>query len=336
MKKALVVMLMLAMMLMAVSILGCEEKGGKSEKEEGGKPEKKVSIGIIQIVEHPALDAAREGFIDALKDAGYKEGENVSYDIQNAQGDTNNLSTISDRFVSNKVDLVLAIATPSAQAIAGKTTEIPILGTAITDYVAAGLVDSNEEPGGNVSGTTDMNPVKEQIDLLAKLVPDAKTVGAMYNSSEINSVIQAEMAKDAVEALGLEYTEVTVTSSNDVQQAAQALVQKCDAIYLPTDNIMASSMPLIHDITVASKTPVICGEENMTLGGGLATLGINYYNLGYLTGEMAVRLLEDKADIATMPIEALKEFDYVINGTVAQEIGLTIPDDMKQYVVEGK
>jgi putative ABC transport system substrate-binding protein len=202
--------------------------------------------------------------------------------------------------------------------------------------VAAGLVASNEEPGGNISGTTDMNPVKEQIELLVKLVPDAKTVGTMYNSSEINSVIQAEMAKEAAEALGLEYTEVTVSTSNDVQQAAQALVQKCDAIYLPTDNTMASSMPLIHDITVASKVPVICGEENMTLGGGLATLGINYYNLGYLTGQMAVELLEGKAEIASMPIEALKEFDYVINGTVAQEIGLTIPDDMTQYVVEGK
>ncbi len=328
MKKTLVIVLMLTMMLMTASLMGCGEEEGKTEKV--------FSIGIIQLVEHPALDAARDGFIDALKDAGYEDGVNVSLDIQNAQGDTNNLSTISDRFVSNNVDLVLAIATPSAQAIAGKTAEIPILGTAITDYVAAELVDSNEAPGGNVSGTTDMNPVKEQIDLLVKLVPDAKTVGTMYNSSEINSVIQAQMAKEAVEALGLSYTEVTVSSSNDVQQAAQTLVQKCDAIYLPTDNTMASSMPLIHDITVASKTPVICGEENMVLSGGLATLGINYYKLGYLTGQMAVRLLEGEAEISSMPIEALKEFDYVINGAVAQEIGLTIPEDLKQYVVEGK
>ncbi|MDD5666666.1 MAG: ABC transporter substrate-binding protein [Actinomycetota bacterium] len=328
MKKILVIVLMLAMVLVTASLLGCQNEDGQEEEV--------VSIGIIQIVEHPALDAARDGFIDALKDAGYEDGKNVSLDIQNAQGDTNNLSTISDRFVSNKVDLVLAIATPSAQSIAGKTTEIPILGTAITDYVAAGLVASNEEPGGNISGTTDMNPVKEQIELLVKLVPDAKTVGTMYNSSEINSVIQAEMAKEAAEALGLEYTEVTVSTSNDVQQAAQALVQKCDAIYLPTDNIMASSMPLIHDIAVTSKTPVICGEENMALSGGLATLGINYYNLGYLTGQMAVEVMEGEAETATMPIGSLKEFDYVINGAVAQEIGLTIPSDMTQYIVEGK
>jgi len=307
MKKILVIVLMLAMVLVTASLLGCQNEDGQEEEV--------VSIGIIQIVEHPALDAARDGFIDALKDAGYEDGKNVSLDIQNAQGDTNNLSTISDRFVSNKVDLVLAIATPSAQSIAGKTTEIPILGTAMTDYVAAGLVASNEEPGGNISGTTDMNPVKEQIELLVKLVPDAKTVGTMYNSSEINSVIQAEMAKEAAEALALEYTEVTVSTSNDVQQAAQALVQKCDAIYLPTDNIMASSMPLIHDIAVTSKTPVICG--------GLATLGINYYNLGYLTGQMAVEVMEGEAETATMPIGSLKEFDYVINGAVAQEIGLT-------------
>ncbi len=331
MKKVLVIVLTMAMLLMAASLVGC----GNDEGKENGQEEEAFSIGIIQFVEHAALDAARDGFVDALKDAGYKEGEDVSFDVQNAQGDTNNLSTISDRFVSSKVDLVLAIATPSAQAIAGKTTDIPILGTAVTDYVAAELVSSNEVPGGNVSGTTDMNPVKEQIELLMKLVPDAQTIGVMYNSSEVNSEIQAGMAKEAVEALGLEYTEITVTSSNDVQQAAQALVQKCDAIYLPTDNIMASSMPLIRDITVASETPVICGEENMALAGGLATLGINYYKLGYLTGQMAVRILEGKAEIADMPIEALKDFDYVVNGTVAEEIGLEIPEDMQEYVVEG-
>ena len=332
MKKALVIVLTLAMLLMAASLMGCGKEEGDKDN---GEAEEVFSVGIVQFVEHAALDAAREGFIDALKDAGYKEGKNISFDVQNAQADTSNLSTISDRFVSNKVDLVLAIATPAAQAIAGKTKDIPILGTAVTDYVAAELVDSNEVPGGNVSGTTDMNPVKEQIELLVRLVPEAKTVGVMYNSSEVNSEIQAAMAKEAVEALGLAYTEVTVSSSNDVQQAAQALVQKCDAIYLPTDNIMAASMPLIRDITVGAKIPVICGEENMTLSGGLATLGINYYKLGYLTGQMAARLLEGKAEISTMPIEALKDFDYVINGTVAEELGLEIPEDLAEYVREG-
>lgn len=319
MKKVLVFMLLLFAVLFG--IIGCQGKNS-------------FSIGIIQIVEHQALDASRDGFIDALKDAGYEDGKNITLDIQNAQGDPNNLSTISDRFVSNKVDLVLAIATPSAEAIAGKTSQIPILGTAVTDYVAAKLVDSNQAPGGNVSGTTDLNPVKEQIELILKLVPDAKTIGVMYNSSEINSEVQAAIAKDTIETLGLKYVETTITSSNDVQQAAQSLVGKCDAIYLPTDNIIASSMPLIHSVTVASKTPVICGEEGMVKGGGLATIGIDYYNLGYTTGKMAVKLIKGEAKIASMPIESASEFNFAINETVALEIGLTIPDDMKQYIIE--
>lgn len=319
MKKVLVLMLLLFAVLFG--IIGCQGKNS-------------FSIGIIQIVEHQALDASRDGFIDALKDAGYEDGKNITLDIQNAQGDPNNLSTISDRFVSNKVDLVLAIATPSAEAIAGKTSQIPILGTAVTDYVAAKLVDSNQAPGGNVSGTTDLNPVKEQIELILKLVPDAKTIGVMYNSSEINSEVQAAIAKDTIETLGLKYVETTITSSNDVQQAAQSLVGKCDAIYLPTDNIIASSMPLIHSVTVASKTPVICGEEGMVKGGGLATIGIDYYNLGYTTGKMAVKLIKGEAKIASMPIESASEFNFAINETVALEIGLTIPDDMKQYIIE--
>ncbi|MDK2962577.1 MAG: putative tryptophan/tyrosine transport system substrate-binding protein [Eubacteriaceae bacterium] len=162
-------------------------------------------------MDHVALDAARDGFIDGLADNGYVDGDNIIIDLQNAQGDQSNLATISDGFVSNNEDLVLAIATPAAQSIAGKTTEIPILGTAITDYETARLVDSNEAPGGNVSGTTDMNPIAEQIDLLVKLVPDAKTVGVLYTSSEDNSVVQAQIAKEAIEAAGLSYVEVTVT-----------------------------------------------------------------------------------------------------------------------------
>ncbi|NLM28733.1 MAG: ABC transporter substrate-binding protein [Clostridiaceae bacterium] len=298
----------------------------------GSTGKEAYSIGIIQLVEHVALDSAREGFINALKDNGYVDGQNVTIDIQNAQGDQSNLSTISDRFVSNKVDLILGIATPAVQAIAGKTTEIPILGTAVTDYVVAKLVDSNEAPGGNVSGTTDMNPVKEQIDLLVKLVPDAKTVGVLYNSSEDNSILQAKMAKEAIEALGLSYVEVTVTNTNEVQQATQSIVERCDAIYIPTDNTFASSMPVVHGVTSQSKTPVICGESGMVRSGGLATLGINYYDLGYQTGLMAIRILKGEAEPATMPIESASGFDFAINGKVAEEIGIEIPDDLKEYI----
>lgn len=325
-KKLMTVLLVAAVVAIGA---GCTSSTTKDDS-------KTATIGIVQYVDHVALDAAREGFVKALADNGYTDGDKITLDVQNAQGDQSNLSTISDRFVSNKVDLVLAIATPAAQAIAGKTTEIPILGTAITDYEAARLVKSNEAPGGNVSGTTDMNPIKEQIDLLVKLVPTAKTVGVLYTSSEDNSVLQAKIAKEAIEKLGLKYVEVTVTNSNDVQQATQSIVGQCDAIYIPTDNVFASAMPQVQNITSQSKTPVICGESGMVESGGLATLGISYSDLGYQTGLMAVKILKGEAKPATMPIEAATKFEYAINGTVAQEIGLTIPADLQQYVITAK
>ncbi|AUS95866.1 sugar ABC transporter substrate-binding protein [Clostridium thermosuccinogenes] len=320
--------------LLILTAAGCSKKNEGNDNKKGTS--KKLSVGIIQYMEHVALDDARKGFIDALKDNGYVDGENITIDVQNAQGDQSNLSTISDRFVSNKVDLVLAIATPAAQSIAGKTKDIPILATAVTDFVTAKLVNSNEAPGGNVSGTTDMNPIKEQIDLLVKLVPDAKTVGVLYTSSEDNSILQASIAKEAIENLGLKYVEVTVTNSNDVQQATQSIVEQCDAIYIPTDNTFASAMPVVHGITSQSKTPVICGESGMVNNGGLATLGINYYNLGYQTGLMAIRIFKGEATPATMPIEASKEFDFAINGAVAEEIGIEIPEDLKEYIIKGE
>jgi len=322
-KTAIIILAIMLVMSFTLVISGCKDKAAKNP-----------TIGIIQYVEHIALDAARDGFIDALADNGYVDGENITIDLQNAQADQSNLSTISDRFVANKVDLVLAIATPAAQSIAGKTKDIPILGTAITDYEAAKLVDSNEAPGGNVSGTTDMNPIREQIELLVKLVPDVQTIGVIYTSSEDNSIVQAEIAKAVIEEMGLTYTEVTITNSNDVQQAAQSIVQDCDALYLPTDNILASSMPVINGVTVESKTPVICGESGMVIAGGLATLGINYYDLGYQTGLMAVKILKGEAEPATMAIESATEFDYAINGVVAEEIGLVIPADLTEYILE--
>ncbi|WKY47276.1 ABC transporter substrate-binding protein [Eubacteriaceae bacterium ES3] len=321
--------LLAVFLLSALAIFGA----GCSSESADDASTSDITVGIIQYVDHVALDAARDGFIDGLADNGYVDGDNITIDLQNAQADQSNLATISDRFISNNVNLILAIATPAAQSIAGKTTEIPILGTAITDYESARLVDSNEAPGGNVSGTTDMNPIAEQIDLLVKLVPDAKTVGVLYTSSEDNSVVQAEIAKQAIEALGLNYVEVTVTNSNDVQQATQSIVSQCDAIYIPTDNVFASAMPQVRSITAESKTPVIVGESGMVESGALATLGINYYDLGYQTGIMGAKILSGEAETATMPIESSENFDFVINGEVADEIGITIPEDMQQYVI---
>ncbi|HHU61480.1 MAG: ABC transporter substrate-binding protein [Bacillota bacterium] len=290
------------------------------------------TIGIIQYVEHNALDASREGFIKALEDSGFVIGEDVDIDYQNAQGDAANLSTISDRFVARKVDLVLAIATPAAQSIAGKTMDIPILATAVTDFEVARLVDSNEVPGGNVTGTTDMNPIRDQIALLLELVPEAKKIGLLYTSSEDNSVLQAQIAKKIIMDLGLEYQEVTISNSNEVQQAAQSLARKVDALYIPTDNIVASSMPVVYGVSVDAKLPVINGEENQVVNGGLATLGVNYFDLGYQTGLMAVRIFNGE-EPSTMPIEGARGFDYIINGGVAEEIGLAIPEHLLEHVV---
>ncbi len=326
-------LLMILTLITAIAGTGC---GGKDTADSQNTQDEMLKIGIVQYMDHVALDAARQGFVDALKDNGYVDGENIAIDLQNAQGDQSNLSTINDRFVSENENLILAIATPAVQAIAGKTTDIPILGTAVTDYEVARLVDSNEVPGGNVSGTTDMNPIKEQIDLLVKLVPDAKTVGVLYTSSEDNSILQANIAKEAIEKLGLAYVEVTVTNSNDVQQAAQSIVGQCDAIYIPTDNTFATAMPVVYGVTSVSKTPVICGESGMVDNGGLATLGINYYDLGYQTGLMGVKILKGEAEPATMSIEASTNFDFAINGTVAEEIGLEIPADLQEYVIKAE
>ncbi|MEA5064892.1 MAG: ABC transporter substrate-binding protein, partial [Eubacteriales bacterium] len=259
-------------------------------------------------------------------------GQSIAITYQNGQGDTNNLATIADKFVGDDMDLVLAIATPSAQAMAGKTADIPIIATAVTDFEVAGLVHSNAKPGTNVSGTSDMNPITEQIDLMLRFVPEVKTVAFLYNSSEDNSVLQVNVAKAALDAKGIGYIEQTVTNSNEVQQAVLAVASECDAIYLPTDNVFASAMPVVHAVSVDAKLPVICGEENMVLGGALATLGINYESLGYQAGEMAARVL-DGADISQMPVETSNQFSYAVNGEVAEAIGIEVPEDLRQYVV---
>ena len=289
--------------------------------------EKVPVIGVVQFVQHEALDRANQGFVDALKDNGFVDGENIRLDQQNANADSSTLATIADSFIAQKVDLALAIATPAAQMMMGKTETIPILGTAITDYVEAKLAKSNEEPGYNVSGTTDMNPIVQQIELLKTLVPGAQTVGLLYTGSEDNSVLQARIAVEAIEALGMKWVEVKVNNSNDVQQAAQSLADQCDVLYVPTDNVAASAMPIIAEVMSEKKIPIICGESGMVRAGGTATLGINYYNLGYQTGLMAIEVLGG-ADVSKMPIQSQTEFDYAFNLEAAAAIGLEIPQDL--------
>ena len=321
-----VVALGLALTLALGLVAGC---GGAGDQKPAAK--KMYNVGIAQLVEHAALDAANKGFVDGLASKGYKEGQNVKFDKQNAQADQSNLQNIAQRFVSNKVDLICAIATPTAQTMANATKDIPIVGTAITDYEAAKLVKDNKKPGTNVTGTTDMNPVKEQVELALKIMPKAKTLGLIYCSSEVNSQIQAQMAKTAAKAKGLNVLETTVSTVNDIQQAAQNLVGKADVIYVPTDNVLASAMPTLTAITNEAKIPVICGEGGMLKGGGVATLAVDYYKLGFTTGEMAADILAGKSKPADMAIKAQDKFETIINKAEVQKLGLQLPADLEKF-----
>lgn len=313
-----------AMAALAVFCIGALAGCGSPKAQDESK--KVYQIGVVQLVEHGALDAANKGFVDGLASKGFKD--NVKFDQQNAQADQSNLQTIGQRFVNNKVDLICAIATPAAQSVANLTKDIPIVATAVTDYVEAKLAVSSNEPQGNVTGTTDMNPVDEQVDLLLKLVPQTKTIGAIYCSSEVNSQMQVNLMKKYAESKGIKVIEATVSTVNDIQQAAQSLVGKVDAIYVPTDNVLASAMPTLASVTDEAKTPVITGESNMVKSGGFATLGVDYYKLGFQTGEMAADILSGKSKPGNMPIQALKEMKVTINDQVAKKLGITIPEDI--------
>ena len=318
------IMLTLALGMM----VGC----GGEKKEAASKD--KVTVGIVQIVEHAALDVASKGFVDGMAAKGFKEGQNVVYDRQNAQADQSNLRTIAERFINNKTDLICAIATPAAQVVANATQDIPIVATAVTDYEAAKLVKSNAKPGTNVTGTSDMNLVEAQLDLILKLVPATKTVGVIYNSSEVNSQVQVDLLKGCAKAKGLEIKEATVNNVNDIQQAARSLLGNVQAIYVPTDNVLASAMPALAMVTEEAKLPVIAGEGGMVKSGGVATLGLDYYKLGKQSGEMAADILSGKAKPQDMPIQTQKEFNIIINEENAKKIGLTIPKEILDKVAK--
>lgn len=314
MKKILVSIMMVAVCLMSVS--------AKPKKA------KTIKIGVIQLVEHSALDANYKGFVDGLAEAGYVDGDNIKIDYQNAQGEQANCVTIAQKFVNGRSDLIFAIATPAAQAAANLTKKIPILISSVTDPESAKLVKSNNAPGGNVTGTSDLTPCAAQMDLIKKLYPEAKTVGMLYCSSEQNSHFQIKLAEDACDKLGLKYIEATVSNSNEIQQVTQSLCGKVDVIYSPTDNMIAAGMPLVGQVALENKIPVIVGEEGMCKAGGLATYGINYYELGKQTAKMAVRILKGEAKPATMPIEYLDTCDFVVNEETAKVLGVKIPADL--------
>lgn len=309
----------------ALALAGCSSDDASDDGAGGAK--EKLSIGISQLVQHPALDAATEGFKQAFIDAGYVEGETIEFDVQNANGEQSTAVTIAQSFASQDLDMVLAVATPAAQAAAQAITNIPVLFTAVTDAESAELVESNEKPGGNITGTSDAAPIGDQLDLLQEIVPDASTVGIVYSSGEVNSEVQVKAAKEAADERGMTVKTKTVTTANDIAQAAAALGD-VDAIYVPTDNTVVSGIAALVQFAEGKQIPVIGAEAGTVEGGAIATLGIDYTKLGQQTGEMALKVLEDDADPATMPVEVSKEFSYVVNSGAAERMGVTIPQDI--------
>ena len=326
MKKALSLVLALVMCL---ALAACGGKTDTQPAEPSGDTTPAAetaayTVGICQLVQHDALDAATQGFRDALTDA---LGDAVTFDEQNAQGDSATCSTIVGGFVANDYDLIMANATPALQAAVSATATIPILGTSVTDYATALAmdIDASQGTGINVAGSSDGVPGQLYADLLLELLPDAKNVSILYCSAEANSVVQAD---DFIAALpaGVSYNVFTFADSNDLQAVVTAAVAGCDALYIPTDNTAASNMTIISNVCQPANVPIICGEENMCANGGLATVSISYYDIGYVCGQQAVQILRDGADVSTMPIAYASDPVKEYNADYAAAIGFTMPD----------
>ncbi len=289
-------------------------------------------IGICQLVEHPALDAATEGFQDALKEL---LGDNVVFDFQNAQGEQTNATTIANAFVADNVDLILANATSPLQAAASATADIPILGTSVTDYATAlDMDDWTGVTGRNISGTSDLAPLDQQEKMLLELFPDVKKVGIIYCSAEANSAYQARVFGEYLTADGIDYAEYTAADTNEIQTVVTNAIQDCDVIYIPTDNTMASNTEVVNNICLPAGVPVIAGEEGICSGCGVATLSISYYDLGYTTGQMAYEILVNGTDVTTMEVKYAPNVTKKYNAANCEALGITIPEDYEAIDVE--
>ena len=281
----------------------------------------KFTIGICQLVQHAALDAATQGFEDALT-ASF--GENVTFDFQNAQGDSATCATITNGFVSAGVDLIMANATPALQAAQSAT--IPVLGTSVTEYgVALGLTDFDGVVGGNISGTSDLAPLDQQAEMIVEWMPEAKKVGLLYCSAEANSQYQVDIVQAALEALGLTCTQYPFSDTNDMASVTQTAADNSDVLYVPTDNTIANNTGIVDNIC-HGKIPVFAGEEGVCSGCGVATLSISYYDLGVTTGQMAVKILTGESNVAEMPIEYAPQFTKKYNPAACEALGLTVPE----------
>ena len=311
----------------ALSLAAMMSMGAAAEDE-------MVNIGVIQYMQHGSLDENYKGFVEGLAEAGYVEGENLTINFQNASGEVSNCQQICNLFANSGTDLVFAIATPAAQTAVNvfQETDIPVIFSSVTDAVTAGLVESNEAPGKNVTGTLDMPVIADQIAVIKDVLPDAEKIAILYTSSEANSEVQAEQAKAAAEEMGMEVVVQTSSSSNDIPQVISSVVGSVDAIYLPADNAFASAMATVNRTAVENQIPVFCSVEAMIEEGGIATTAINYYDLGVQTANIAVRILEGEA-ASEIPVETQKEFSLVVNKTFAESVGVEIPAEVLDKAV---
>ncbi len=323
-KKCLALMLCLALVL-------CLAACGSGSEGESSSDVEKLKIGIIKFGEFTALTNATQGFIDGLAEAGYVDGENITIHELSAAAETGNCPTIADTLINEESDLILAVATPAASAVKEKTTTIPVLFTAVTDPAASGLVESNEAPGANLTGTSDMNPVAQQIALGKQLIPNAKKVAIMYCSSESNSKVQADLAAAAIKEQGMTSVVKTISAIDEAKSAIESLKGQVDFIYIPTDNTLADGMTSVSMAAGECGLPTIVGEAGMVGNGALATFGINYYELGKTTAAMAVKILRGEATPSDLPVEYQTSEDILqiaVNTETAKTLGITIPDDI--------
>lgn len=315
--------------VMALSLVAC---GSGSKDKDTDTGDKTYKVGVVQLVQHEALDAATKGFTDALKEA---LGDKVEVVEKNASGDSNNCVTIVNGFISDKVDLIMANATPALQAAASATSTIPILGTSVTDYATAlEIADWTGTVGGNISGTSDLAPLDKQAAMLQELFPNAKKVGMLFCSSEPNSKYQVDEVTKLLSAAGITCTEYTFTDSNDVSSVTQKACDDSDVLYIPTDNTAASNTEAIANVVLAAGTPVIAGEAGICKGCGVATLSIDYYELGKITGQMAAKILTGEADISTMPVEFAPTATKQANMANCEKLGITVPADYTALATE--
>ena len=322
MKRKSLVILTVLMMLITAVLAGC---GGSGDSGDGDSDT--VKIGLVQLVEHTSLDQIREAIITQLEEEGYVDGENIEIDYQNAQNEQSNLKTICQGFVADDVDVIVAITTPAAQVAMGETDAIPIVFSAVTDPVAAEVVTDMEQPGGNVTGTSDAISVEKIMELAEQITPGFKTVGALYNSSETNSVATVDALKAYAEEHSLEVVDSAITSANEIQTAAQNLAQKCDIVFSPTDNTVASAIATANQVFIDEGIPFYVGADSMVKDGAFATYGIDYDYLGRETANMVIEIL-NAADPAEMPVRTMDELAIYVNSETAEALGIEIPQEV--------